>query len=321
MKFSVLVVTYNSEIEKVLLTLESILRQRFKDFEIVISDDGSEENHFKEIEEYFKKKGFINYKLIANETNQGTVKNLIVGLQHATGKYVRDFGPGDAFFAEDTMQHLYDFMEGNQYEGCFGLIRAYSLNPSREVEVKGYYHPFDIEAYRTKESDKRILKNLALYSDNVSGAATCYRREFYLEYLEKIKDYVVYEEDIFQVLAAAEGRRLHLFDEYMVWYEVGDGVSTKKHTKFEELLRQDVERFYNMLYERYGDNKYIRKRKQLSVFYKIKNLYIRTILRFFVNPDAIPYLCSSMLQRKRGAHTREIEVKGFLEQPEFWKAI
>ena len=114
---------------------------------------------------------------------------------------------------------------------------------------------------------------------------------------------------------------MHLFDEYIVWYEVGDGVSTKKRTKFEELLRQDVERFYNMLYERYGDNKYIRKRKQLSVFYKIKNLYIRTILRFFVNPHAILYLCSSMLQRKRGAHTRETEVKGFLEQPEFWKAI
>lgn len=320
MKFSVLVVTYNSDLSKILLTLKSVLRQKFEDFEIIVTDDGSAENHFEELRRYFEENHFSNYQLVGHEKNQGTVKNLISGLKHATGKYVRDFGAGDTFYCEDTMAEIYEFMEKNQYEGCFGLLQGFCFNEKGQMEKRDYYHPFDIKAYRKKGTEKRILKNLVLYSDNVSGAATCYRREFYLEYLERIQDEVVYEEDIFQVLAAAEGRQLHLFDRYMVWYEIGEGVSTKKRSKFEELLRQDVERFYNMLYQKYGENKYIRKRKQLGVFYKIRNLYVRTLLRFFINPDAIRYLCSSMIQRKQGCHQPAVQTKGFLDEPEFYRA-
>lgn len=321
MKFSAVVVTYNPDLYKVLFTLETIIRQNFDDFEIVISDDGSAENHFKEIEAFFAEKQFKRYKLVANAINQGTVKNLISGLKQAEGKYVRDFGPGDGFYAEDTMQKIYDFMEATQYEACFGLIRGYHGKTDGNVEMKEYYHPFDIEAYRMQGGQQRILKNLVLYSDNVSGAATCYRREYYLEYLEKIQDYVVYEEDIFQVLAAMEGRGLHLFDDYMVWYEIGEGASTQKHSRFEELLRQDVERFYDRLYQQFGQHKYVKKRAQLSGFYKIKNLYLRTLLRVVVNPDAVRYLCSSMIQRRKGAHLPKTETRGFLDDSEFLKAI
>lgn len=70
------------------------MAQTFKDYEIVVSDDGSEENCFDKIEAYFTAHQFANYTLIPHEKNQGTVKNLIDGLAKAKGKYVRDFGPG-----------------------------------------------------------------------------------------------------------------------------------------------------------------------------------------------------------------------------------
>lgn len=310
MKFSVIVVTYRPVLSKVLLTLESIVRQKFDDFEIIISDDGSEENYFSEIKAFFEERNFSGYKLVANEKNQGTVKNLIAGLNQASGKYVRDFGPGDLFFAEDSMQKLYDFMEHRQCEGCFGLLRGYSVNETGEIIQKEFYHPFDIDAYRGENREERILKNLILYSDHVSGAVTCYTRDYYLEYLGRIADFVIYEEDIFQVLAALEGRRLQFFDDFLVWYEVGEGASTKKHSKFEEMLRQDVARFYEMVYLQFPDNKYVKKRKQLSGFYRLKNIYLRTILRMFVNPDAVRYLWTSFAQKRR---RRRISTAGGLD--------
>lgn len=94
MKFTVLIVTYHPDWKKLLVTLDSVMAQTFKDYEIVVSDDGSEENCFDKIEAYFTAYQFANYTLIPHEKNQGTVKNLIDGLAKAKGKYVRDFGPG-----------------------------------------------------------------------------------------------------------------------------------------------------------------------------------------------------------------------------------
>ena len=77
MKFTVLIVTYHPDWKKLLVTLDSVMAQTFKDYEIVVSDDGSEENCFDKIETYFKAHQFANYTLIPHEKNQGTVKNLI----------------------------------------------------------------------------------------------------------------------------------------------------------------------------------------------------------------------------------------------------
>lgn len=320
MKFTVLVITFNSELFKTYLTLQSVIEQKFDDFEIVIADDGSRDNHFSQIKEFFDRKQFENYKLVANKENKGTVKNLLSGLQCTEGKYVKFISAGDALYDENTLQNVYDFMEKNECSCCFGLIKGYRRESKTDIKTIPYFHPFDMKAYRKKDT-KRIIKNLVLYSDNVCGASICYEKKFAIDYMKKIQDVVVYEEDIFQVLAAVEGRPLQLYDEYMIWYEIGAGITTKKNSGFEELIRQDVERFYKELYRKHGDHPKVRKRFQLLKFYKIKNLYLRTILRFFVNPDALRYFIDSMLQRKCKAHEKKTDTTGFLERESFWKQI
>ena len=81
MKISVLVLSYNSDIDKLYLTLKSIIKQKIDDFEIVVSDDGSKDNHEQELAEYFKQNDFSNYKLVMNEQNRGTVQNILSGLK------------------------------------------------------------------------------------------------------------------------------------------------------------------------------------------------------------------------------------------------
>jgi len=315
MKISVLVLTYRSELSKVCLTLKSILEQQADDFEIVVTDDGSAENHESELKAFFEQNHFINYKLVMNEQNQGTVRNILSGLAACSGEYVKPISGGDLLYGENTLSDLYHFMKEQKLDYCHGLVRGYRMEGQQVIPV-GYSHPFDIQAYRKKDH-KRITKNLVLYSDNTCGAAICYEHAFLDEYMNRIKEVVRLEEDIFQVLAAVENKKVALFDQYMVWYEIGGGVSTKKHKPSEDPLAQDVDRLYRKLYEWHPENKFVKQRFRLLPFYNIKNLYVRTLLRMFVNPDSVRYLISSFLQRAKGAHRCVGESKGFLDDKRF----
>ena len=55
---SVVLVTYNSEWEKVRITLLSILKQKNVSMQIVIDDDGSEKTYDKEIDELLSQYNF-----------------------------------------------------------------------------------------------------------------------------------------------------------------------------------------------------------------------------------------------------------------------
>ena len=71
-KVSILIPTYNSEkyIEE---TIESALVQTYKNFEIIIVDNASNDNTFKIMQEYAKKHD--NIKIFKNEENIGPIKN------------------------------------------------------------------------------------------------------------------------------------------------------------------------------------------------------------------------------------------------------
>lgn len=72
-KFSIVVITYN--FEKIILEcLESIKNQSYKNFEIIISDDGSKDKTI-EICEKWKKENdkYFNIRILASKENQGVV--------------------------------------------------------------------------------------------------------------------------------------------------------------------------------------------------------------------------------------------------------
>lgn len=79
-RISVLMPVYNTKIEYLKQAVESVLRQTMKDFEFVIVDDGSTNEHvinyLKEISSNSK------IKIIRNETNKGIAYSLNTGLEH-----------------------------------------------------------------------------------------------------------------------------------------------------------------------------------------------------------------------------------------------
>lgn len=312
MKFTIVIVTYNSKWEKLKLTLDSIINQDFNDYEIIISDDGSKYNNFDEIDIYMKKNEFEKYKLIKHEKNVGTVKNLLSAVEAASGKYIRDFGPGDLFYNEKSLGRLYDFMEREQCEACFGLVRGYYNDNQNKNRTVNFYHPFDLNAYK-RQDNKKIKRNLVLFRDYPPGSCTSYTRNVYLHYLRLLSERIIYTEDIFQILAAFDGVFFKFMPEYIIWYETEEGVSNSAGIYSKRMI-DDVEEFYKYLYEEYGDDKYVKKQKKVFKLYKISNLYIRTLVRFVINPSAITYLINHFWQTKTSIYKPLHEEKGFLDE-------
>ena len=82
---SVIMPVYNSE-KYLREAINSILCQTFKDFELIIINDGSADNSRSIIQEFQKQDTRI--KLIENEKNLGISRSLNLGIDHAVGKYI-----------------------------------------------------------------------------------------------------------------------------------------------------------------------------------------------------------------------------------------
>lgn len=312
MKFSILVATYNQKIEDILFTLKSCINQDYDDYEIIVADDGSKDNHFEQIKDFFKKNKFQSYLLVDNEVNQGTVKNVISGLNVAKGLYGISIGSGDALYSEHILSDLNDFIMKTGYEMFFGLSRTYHEREGKIIFGDNNI-PFDINSY-LRNDYKKILRNLIMYGDHVCGATIVYKLSIYKEYLENIKNDVKYMEDIFQVKYLLDGNKMGVFFDYIIYYENASGISTNRKSNFEKLLNEDVSRFFSKMEKEYPNNRYLIKRKKINFLYKIDNLYKRTFFRIFVNPECLIYLGNHLVQKCRKCYKPSEFHKGFFEE-------
>ena len=304
--FTIQIVTYNPNWDKLRFTLDSILVQSFTDYELMIVDDGSKDCLEENIKEYVKEHEIKNFHHIKNKYNQGTVRNIISGLKKANGKYVPCFGAGDAFASTESLQMIYDYMEQNKLDACWGLVQPFVYDEKGGRHCVYRAKPFDIDAYRTYNV-KRILENMIVYSDQAHGASITMKKETWLQYLYVIVDKVVYAEDLTQILMALEGNPLPLLDEVIIYYEEEDGISTTQNKAWLDKLQNDVNQLYEYAQACYPKNKYIQKRLHVNRFQNISNLYLRTFLRFFINPDMVFYLGRALKQRIMKKHIKQIK--------------
>lgn len=101
-KISVIIPVFN--LEKIIqTTLDSVCNQSYKNFEIIIIDDGSTDNSINVIRKYFKNKD-VNYKLIV-QSNKGVSSARNRGIEESTGDYVY-FLDGDDYINKDTFMEF-----------------------------------------------------------------------------------------------------------------------------------------------------------------------------------------------------------------------
>lgn len=103
--FSVIIPTFNREtrIEK---TIDSVIDQKFKDFELIVVDDGSTDNTKEILEKYTNKIKYVYQK------NQGVSAARNRGISQALGEYIAFLDDDDIWDKNKLLKH-FKFIENN----------------------------------------------------------------------------------------------------------------------------------------------------------------------------------------------------------------
>ena len=110
-KISILVASYNYE-QYIGETLDSLVNQTYKNFEVVVVDDGSKDNSVKLIKKYVKKYPNVFLYRHENGENRGLVQTIKLGLKKATGKYIA-FCESDDYWLPNNLEEKVKII--NQY--------------------------------------------------------------------------------------------------------------------------------------------------------------------------------------------------------------
>jgi len=109
---SIITPSYNSE-RFISQTINSVLAQTYKDWEMIIVDDVSPDNSNKIIEEHIKKDSRI--KLIKLEKNSGPAVARNRAIEEANGRYIAFLDADDLWMPEKLKKQI-NFMSVNNYE-------------------------------------------------------------------------------------------------------------------------------------------------------------------------------------------------------------
>ena len=158
---SIIIPMYNAE-KYIIKLLDSIKAQTYKNLEIIIVNDGSQDNSLSIVEKWQKEDNRIK---VITQTNSGASKARNVGIEHATGKYI-------SFLDAD------DYIEHDMYEKLYKKMLEVDVNILRANYIKE-----DVENGITETGSLYTISNKKLNRDDI--------RQILLPYIfdDKIKAY------------------------------------------------------------------------------------------------------------------------------------
>lgn len=101
-KISIITPVYNAS-EHLKITVDSVLSQSFKDYELILVDDGSVDDSLEICKKYAESDSRI---IVIHQKNQGVAAARQSGLVKATGDYIIHLDADDFFFS-DALERLY----------------------------------------------------------------------------------------------------------------------------------------------------------------------------------------------------------------------
>lgn len=179
-KVSICVPTYNNP-EDVYRLLESIEKQTYRDFEVVISDDSTDDRVSAVVEQYRNKNKNLNY--VHNEKALGHVYNWNAALKMSSGDYIKIMFSDDWFTFEDSLEKLVKMLDSHpECDLAFSSSRQVILNQNEIGKLQHLTSEHAVGAYDRVLEDGYIDRLRAdfryMFISNQIGAPsdTIYRR-------------------------------------------------------------------------------------------------------------------------------------------------
>ena len=240
---SVIMPVYNTPCEYLVEAVQSILNQSYKNFELIIIDDGSD-SKTKAVLKSFNDKRIV---LLENEKNRGLVYTRNCGLDNARGAYIACMDSDDSAYKHRFRKQV-EFLENNPEIGVLGT--AFSFFQKREEDI---FQPTDDENIR-----KLIISAISPLAN-----PTVMMRASAIQGVRYNTDYPFAEDLAFWVELLDKTKFANL-SEILLKYRWFGGNVSKKHTVLQSLDTQKL-MFLNL--KRFCD---LDTQKQLAIIEKIK---------------------------------------------------
>ena len=204
-------------------TLDALLNQTFKDFEIVVTDDASEDGTTEILEEYSKKDSRISF--VKNSVRKERCFSRNIAIERSKGKYIA-VTDGDDFSFPERLEKEYEYLENNPDVYLVGS-RAHILDEAGRNIGKSWGKKEDVEITEVLR-EKNVLVHSSVMFRNT--------KEF--KYREKFK--YAQDYDLFLQIIK-KGYKVSLLGDFLVSYtDKKDLVFSDyvvKQTYFSEIAR------------------------------------------------------------------------------------
>lgn len=261
-KVSVIIGSYNAEkyIEE---TIRSVLNQTYKDYELIVIDDGSSDNTVKIIEQLLSPP----HKLVAQK-NAGEAAARNHGLKIANGEYIA-FLDHDDLFHPKKLEKTVDFLDNNSEYGMVYGNYSYIIEPgsnsiwSNWGFIRGAYKSGDIFIDQFIQNKIHIITTLI-------------RRECFnkVGFFDKTMNYAS-DSDMWIRISA--DYKIGYIDEVFAYYRLHNtNVSLDRETCLKHRIAS-MKKNYSMFYDRVKGNN--------EIISSIKNLYYRLIKNYVKSCD------------------------------------
>ena len=209
--FSIIVPAFNVE-KYIRRAISSILNQSFKDFQLIVVNDGSTDNTLNIINEFSNENSKIT--VINHLKNESLHMVRLNGVAAATGKYIV-FLDGDDYFAENAFAELYKSIQENPgydiYE--YGHIRQ----PSGDIVFPALLDSNRFLLFFGRENSPwQSMCNKVFLSTLIKKAFAS---------MEQV--YITNIEDLYEsIVVAFYTDRIFIIKKVIMNYQIGSGVST-----------------------------------------------------------------------------------------------
>ena len=270
------IIIYCNEFQFLTKTIKSILNQKFKNIEIIITYDNNDSEELSLIKYYIKDYNFIT--LIDNKSIKGLIYSLSIGIMNSKGKYILFLQSGYNFFNYNILEEIkyriintnLDIIEFNLLINENENINYDNLYLYKCIHIKSYINTDSIKYNKlNKEIDqeKEILFNKLIKADLLKNMI---KECKFIDYKDVIYNY--YDNIIFFIL-----NKKNISFEYINTTGIiknNKQINKLKLTKImkeqNQIIKDSI--FYiNFLYDKTDEN-YKGKKYALNEFYNLFSL-------------------------------------------------
>jgi len=276
---SICVITYNSS-QTVITTLDSIKNQSYKNIELIISDDYSNDNTIEIVNQWIKKntERFSRVQFITTNKNTGVTGNINRAVKQCKGDFIKTFGADDILLPEYVSECVNYFKKNTTAQVLFTKLKLVDKDGNELLDNKINYDFFNLNS---KEQFKYIIKHHLPFLPTPSSI---YKKEIFEKFGYFDERIPMWEDGPMYFRLIKNGISFHLLDKELVLYSILE-TSLSNSVPFRH--RRSIAQFFFLYLFRY---------EVKQNFIKAIYLCFKFFLMYFSNNKLFNYMLNTFFK-------------------------